>query len=107
MFGVIHGSVCYWRLCVITSWRCNELIPAFHADMAKMPWNTLMTPDNIDKKLDDWNLFLGNKLDKHFPLSRKRIQQKSQPWLDNLKVDEDKGRYVSEHCDNHSWELCK
>ena len=68
----------------MTSRRWNEeQIPAFQADMSKMPWNNLMMPDNIDEKLDNYNMFFINNLNKHFLVRRKRIRQKSHPWLNS------------------------
>jgi exonuclease III len=77
VYGVIHGLSCRPRHRIIISRSWNEdHITAFQADMAKIPWNNLTTPDNIDQKLENWNTFFRNNLDKHFPVRRKRIRQK-------------------------------
>ena len=40
-------------------------------------------PDNIDEKLENWNTFFINNLNKHFPVRRKRTQQKLHLWLNS------------------------
>jgi sarcosine oxidase/L-pipecolate oxidase len=80
--------------------------------MAKIPWNNLTTPDNIDQKLENWNTFFRNNLDKYFPVRRKRIRQKSHPWLDSSILRLMRRRdYVHKPAlrlsDSDTWELYK
>ena len=80
--------------------------------MAKIQWNNLTTPDNIDQKLENWNTFFRNNLDKYFPVRRKRIRQKSHPWLDSSILRLMRRRdYVHKRTlrltDSDTWELYK
>jgi hypothetical protein len=113
VYGVIHGLSCRPRHRIIISRSWNEdHITAFQADMAKIPWNNLTTPDNIDQKLENWNTFFRNNLDKHFPVRRKRIRQKSHPWLDSsilrlMRIRDYVHKRALRLSDSDTWELYK
>ena len=69
-------------------------------------------PDNIDEKLENWNTFFINNLNKHFPVRRKRIRQKSHPWLNSsilrmMRRRDHVHKRALRLCDDALWELYK
>ena len=84
IYGVVPGLLRRHQHRVITSRRWNEeKVDSFQTDTKKIPWSDLNTPENIDKKLENWLQFFTSNLNKHFPLRKKRIRQKTHPWLDS------------------------
>ena len=61
----------------------SKKVPAFQADVQKIPWDEFRSACDINKKLDIWLKHFQNNLDKYFPIKKKRIRQKTHPWLDN------------------------
>ena len=61
----------------------SKKVPAFQADVQKIPWDDLRSACDINKKLDIWLKHFQSNLDKYFPIKKKRMRQKTHTWLDN------------------------
>ena len=84
IYGVVPGLLRRHQHRVITPRRWSEeKVDSFQTDMNKIPWSDLNTPENIDRNLENWLQFFTSSLNKHSPFYKKRIRQKTHPWLDS------------------------
>ena len=111
IYGVIPRLKYPQRHRVISTRHWNkDHLDSFQSDIKKIPWEQLKTAEDINQKLDIWTQHFTSILDKHFPTRRKRIRQKTHPWLDSnilslMRRRDHVHKRAKQSGDNESWTL--
>jgi len=68
IYAVIpKSSVCHIHRVIFTRPWDSKKVPAFQADVLKIPWDDFRSACDINKKLDIWLKHFQSNLDKYFP----------------------------------------
>ena len=70
------------RIIITRHWNGNK-VNDFEADLKQVPWSLVDSFDDVDDMCSAWESLMKSSIDQHFPLKRKRIRNKTHPWLDN------------------------